>query len=671
MAERYILDPAEVIAGRTELDITAIMSPDGMPWPATTNAPYYADGDVGQVVIDERWNNREMTVPLRIKDVGGTAFATWRSLLQAKVGEFQAGRGGVLKRIMSSGGTIYADIISARLTLGGDSLQAIRAFDVNASLDFVLSPESYGDWVTLDVMRGTGAIVGVLQQDGADAVIAGDFPPGNRCRIVVTDTSGNDQRGLIAAFRGRNYDGTVTAALSYEAEALTPLDAARAGALTGASGGTVVAHSVLGTDWAPVLGTNIAADDSYLTHVGVYRLRARVHSPSGSAVMLRAVYDVGDLVNPEENRSWTFPGAGQFFDADLGELRLSRAIVGEHRWAGQIQAKGAVGGETVRIDKVQLVPADEFMATAAVSLAPQTARGLAPYFAHDEFNQSAGTLTGKTLPVGGSWVGAGDADDWTVVGAGGQARRSAIRDSASTGRHCLAGTATTAQVMVMGRFSGFETNATPAYIGLDARYVDTSNWCQLVLAADPVVLSLIVRKRVAGRLTVLDTVDIGSSDASPSVAFYASASGDWAAFAGSSPSTMELVLRGFGDADLATGGALRTGRVGIYDEAQGSSGDPSERRADDFAAWVPIDDAVLYANRVAEIRTDGSYRTDQSGTAYAMLVPVGNLPRLPSGTAEILVSQSRGDYAERPDSALDRLSVQVIYQPCWLNVPGE
>ncbi len=137
-----------------------------------------------------------------LKDHDLTTFAEIRAKMQAKVALWQM-RGGALKRITRAGRVAYADVLaSPGLRLSGGWAQAHIDVDNEGVLSLEIAPEWYGEEVACDVMTGTGEIVGLLRIGGRTANIQGSFPFGNRCRIVVTDTSRNAQRGLIAAFRG-------------------------------------------------------------------------------------------------------------------------------------------------------------------------------------------------------------------------------------------------------------------------------------------------------------------------------------------------------------------------------------------------------------------------------------------------------------------------------------
>jgi hypothetical protein len=662
VAEKLILDPAE-ISGRTQLDITPWVKVDGIDWGSAEIEPYRTSMSVGEGVIDYRLPNRNITVPLVIKDVGGTSFATVRSLIQAKAALFQR-NGGYLKRITAAGGTLYADVQASGLTLGGGWSQAHKNYDVDAEIRLEASPDFYGPAVTLADHVETSATELVFTETDVD----GDYPA--RVRVVVDEDQGQSQLGLIWSFRNRHYSSAATAACRFEAEALTPLDTAARAALSGASGGTVVTHGTLSTNWTPVLDMR-AGGTAYPTHTGTNRLWVRYRTTSGTAVQLRAVWDVGDMVFPVENTPIRCNAGTALFDVDLGELRLDPPPVGTHRWNAILQAKGAAGGENVSIDKVWVLNADEGY---GVLRAPITAdAGLIAYSARDEFNQAAGALTGKTLPVGGVWtnVAGGDTDDFTVEATGHTAQRTAVSDTAP--RFAQAGTTSYTNIAVETVLKG---SAFPGgNMGVFARLVDASNYLTAVVSVSASTAQLVVRKVVVGVET-----DIASRPLLPygtgqfyAVRLYVDDRGNWFAWYGPEGALGDPQLQS-NDPVLATGGALATGKVGIYDRVQGAGA--VTRNYASFGAWVPVPEAVLYASQSAELRWDGMFREDISGSAYGPVSWVtGDLPRLPPtvdgrGTTEVFVKASRGDFAALPDTAIDDISARITYYPAWLTVPG-
>ena len=462
--------------------------------------------------------------------------------------------------------------------------------------------------------------------------------------------------------RSKNYSSASTAALAYEAEALTPLDTAAITALTGASGSgsNTMRHNNLATSWTPVLSTQILSGSAHMTHVGSYRVWARVYTTSATPPRLRFLWDVGDLVSPVQNEAARVPGASNFYCVDLGAIRLD-ATTGTHRWQGMIQAIGDVGGENVYVDRLWFVPTDDGY---GVLRAPTTLdQGLAAYSARDEFNQTAGNLTGKTLPVGGAWGGAGAATDYTIDTATHTARRSATDGT----RYERAGTGTWTNVVVQADVAALASSVQTAH-GIFARYTDANNHLRLAIGNSGVGNLAVVKTVASTPTTLLNVANSRTLSVVTTLWLHVTASGQWAAYRNGT-----LVGTG-NDAALATGGTLATGGAGLYDDNSAVSPVPTSQ-FNNFTVWVPAPDAVLFASQSAELRTDGMIREDSTGTAYGPVSHVtGDLPRLPpSGlegrSVELFVKASRGDLDQLPDSGIDDISVQVYSRPSWLHIP--
>lgn len=412
-AETVVLDPTEVATGRAALDITFWMTPDGPDWGTAEIAAYMAQQQRGEAPVDYRVPNRVVTIPLILKDQpGGLTFSDIRESLQSKVSRIQQ-EGGWLKRVIQDlDAQVYLDVVNASLVLGGDWLQARRDIDLNAQLTLECIPDFYGDEIQLTDRVETTAAELVFTETG----IAGDYP--GRVRIVVDEDEGVDQRGLIWSMRSRYLVTGTAGSVALEAEAMTPMDTAVRAAKAGASGGTVVTHGTVATSWTPVLGTNLAAGTTWLTHTGTNRIFARVFSTNGTAVQARFLWDVGDFNVPVENDPVRLYDGGTFHVIDLGEVRLDPTI-GTHRWQGQIQAKGNVGNEAFSVDRVWVVNTDDGF---GILRAPfNTSGNLGTLSARSDFGTEVGSITNDALLVGGSWIGAGDADDFvqgTYTGGG-------------------------------------------------------------------------------------------------------------------------------------------------------------------------------------------------------------------------------------------------------------
>lgn len=679
VAETIVLDPAAAATSRTALDITAWIDADGPDWGDATITQYLAEAARGSLPVDFTIPNRTVTIPLNIHAAGATSFDTFRQQIQAKAALIQR-EGGWLSR-QTSIGTLYMDVVNATLKLGGGTLQAVSSIDPDAVLTLECTPDFYGAEITLDDIVETSAaeIVTKLKLSAADAVIKGDYP--GRVRIVVDEDQAQAQLGLIWGLRCRQYSSATTAALRYEAEALTPMDTAAIATVTGASGGAsnnVVRHANLATTWTPVLSTTILSGTASMTHTGTYRVWARVYSTSAVPPQLRFAWDVGDLTNPITNARWTIPVASNFYAADLGEIRLDAPPAGTHRWQGVIQAQGDAGGENVSIDKVWFQPVDEF---AGVLRAPITVDpGIAGYSARDEFNQAAGALTGKTAAVGGVWAGAGDADDFAINTTDLTAQRTATSDAdTQTGRYAISGVTGFAAQVVQVDATRSVIGGT-GYSGVLARYTDVNNWFRAMITwpvATDSGASLVVTKRVAGTVThLVNTTVQGFKPAADewfTIRLYVDAAGRWSVRIFRPGTSRSLGFYAGSDSVLATAGTLATGKPGFFDYNNATA---CTRDYDNFAAWAQPPDAVLHASQSAELRHDGMFREDSTGVAYGPVSHVtGDLPRLPpSGLenrpVELFLKASRGDLDELSDSGIDDVSARAFYRPSWLHIPG-
>jgi hypothetical protein len=623
---------------------------------------------------------------------GGTTFASIRTTLQAKVGLFQQ-QGGYLRRVLNTGGTVFLDVLSASVNFGGDWLQANQLADTNVVVTLDAMPDWYAAEETLSDHTETTLPEITFTETTTSG---GDFPLGDRVRVVVDDDQAQDQRGLFWAFRGRNYSSATTAASAYEAEALTLGDTATRVAKVGASGGTVVTHGTLATYWLPVVNTNLSAG-TYLTHQGTYRAFARVFSTSGTAVSARMVYDVGDLVYPTENAEVRLYDGGTFQILDLGELRLLPTPSGTHRWQGQLQFKGDAGAEAVSVDRVWICNTDESFGIDRAPAPTSVSTTSAPV-ARDGFSQTAGNIdTPKTAEVGGNWAETGKiaANGFVIETSGHTAQRTTPGDAdVNSGAYATVGSSAATQAVQVDVKTSVNLGSNVQRYGAIARFVDSSNcvfavWEPGMKGGGPGALGpagivyggatgtdsggFAVYKRVAGVTTLLDGV--GSGYFQVTGIFYRlmvaiDAAGNWSLYWNTAPNTPVLLLSGQ-DSVLATGGTLASGKPGIYDAH--ASGTATTRNVDNFVSWAPTADAVIFASRSVELNTLGINRLDSGGTAYGPVTQVNyDLPRMPNrssaGTVEFMAKASRGDMQVSNDPGIDDISARVFRRASFLRV---
>ena len=340
------LDPPAVSINRTELPLSPSsdiwVNQTGIDWgQAAITAYEAAEQRWGSSVVSYRVPNRTVTIPIHLTEPG-------RQALQQKVGRLQA-EGGTLLRQTPGGLALYADIESASLTVP-DEYGDTQGLEPNASLVLECLPDFYGDSIVLDTIMATGESSVVLQQDGAQAIIAGDYP--GRAQITVLEGSANQQFGVLWAFQGRYCDPATTAKLLWPAATtLTPAPGGTVSALSGAHGGQVITHTIgaAWTDMAYIVGS----------HVGSYQAWARVYCSSPS-LALRFGWNIGDrthgLITPPSQVA--LPGPSAFYLVNLGQVRLD-PMPGAQQWAGVVQGLLPAGSGSASLDMLYLQPLDE------------------------------------------------------------------------------------------------------------------------------------------------------------------------------------------------------------------------------------------------------------------------------------------------------------------------
>lgn len=635
MAETIILDPSAVAVNRTQLDITAFVAAEGVDWGDADIQAALADQTIGSSRVSYRIPNREITLPLRLRVVGGTSFASIRTNLQHKVAIFQSGRGWLMRQVGST--PLYADVIGAKLHLGGSWLQAYRSADVDAVLSLTALPDWYGAEVTL----GSHSETTLPELIFTEATVNGNYPA--RTRVVVTNGTAVDQHGLLWGFRSRNYGTAMTERLAYEAEALQPLDAGTKVARASASGGTIVRHPSLPADtWCPVLSTNIGGT-AFMTHRGNYRVWARAYSGTATP-QLRFLYDVGDLTNPTENAPTIMPAAGGTYALDLGSIRLEPPGGDTTcRWQGVVQAKCTRQGDQIELDRLWFQPLDE---GSGKLTAVQTDSAFGIFAIH---------AAGSAADSGASPPSAG-----TVVWS--NPTGVIAEDSNPAYTYPSIGIGDYYTHWLVSSQHGFALPTDAVIAGIK---VDVKRSCATTLGH--AIVDSGVRLVKGGTVQATDRSDAMTPWPFTSAwKTYGSASDLW----GGSWTGTDINNSGFG---VAVAAHLMGLSGSVYDQA-GVDAVKVTVYYTTLGGFTTTADAVIYASRTAELRTAGMVRQDAGGSALGPIASIiGPLPRLPvsgleSRPVEVFLKASRGNFNAEADSAIDDLSAQIFYRPCFLFV---
>lgn len=482
------------------------------------------------------------------------------------------------------------------------------------------------------------------------AGIPGDVPA--EARVVVTDLSSKDRAHAEWGLQWRNYDSLTALevlASSFTTAGFTGVAAARTGAFNPAAAANPVIRGAL------VAAPSILCSTVSQFHVGTFRVRLRCF-PTSLGVNVRLAWRDGDgaLIR---NVYTDVPVANNWCDVDLGLISISPAQLGNQRWLGQIEAYSTGTGDTLDVNALMLIPAGEGYGKArAIAQTP------AVYSAKDTFLQATGNATGKALEVGGSWVGAGAATDFTVDSTSQQLRRASVSD-ASPRLITASGAILTNTSVRLDALTG--TNAAATLVpGVIARYVNSTNYLVAYLAGTGF---LNVAKFIGGVQTSLANLPLSPALTPGALATLQLDVSYTGAFRAAVASQGNLFIASGSDAALATAGALAAGTTGIYENY--TSAAALTRQYDNFNAWIPTDDAVIFSGQSAEFRSDGAIREDPTGNLYGRMQTYrGSRVLLPAAgdqnrSARIAVKARRYDIEVFPDDQInDAIKIEVYYR---------
>jgi hypothetical protein len=313
--------------------------------------------------------------------------------------------------------------------------------------------------------------------------------------------------------------------------------------------------------------------------------------------------------------------------------------------------------------------------------------------AHDEFRQVSATMSGATLPQGGTWTTAGSsAGDFAIDTTDHWVQRSVTTDTgalAAGGRFAVASSSSLAGCVVQGDVGTIASGTvSDAFSGIVARYVNTTNYLLLAvqwrygLASSPYAAVLQLWKYVSGTGTFLGggTVQvINNATWFMPIQLVVDAAGRFFAFWGSyvtpRPAMPSLAFSFAGqDAALATGGALASGLSGFYDFGDASS---VTRQFANYWSGAFNGDAAFFSGKQLEVRSDRANRQNSSATIWTPPSSyVGQYLRVPTpayydGVDNVLVKATRNNPAFfAPDPAGDAIEAQVNVTPRYSTIPS-
>lgn len=642
----------------------------------------------GALPANLQYDNRQITIECRVVGSSASDLQTQLGYLEQKVGKIneEEGVGGTHEYVSPSGATCIFDLLEAAADYELDNTALANRY-TTVTITFTAKP--FWRSGLANEVAGVDHVETTLPcVIGVDTAIGGDVPALGR--MVIDNDQEADQLAVLWGVQSRYYSNAATAELFYQAETRTPLSGSATAILTGASGSgsNTVLNSALVPSWQAILSTQASGGGAHLSHIGSYRVFARIQRPTTNTgiVSVCLEWGQGDLLRSTQNESVTFGKEvlnqgtgkmevqpemeGEWMLVDLGLVHLDKVTAGTQRWEGRILAKSSVSGGKIYVDCLMLFPAEEGYGELKVTPTLATPTSMS---GHDEFDEEGGgALSGKVAPVGGTWSEAGHAGTFNLDSTLHYVTRTAVSDKEGEGRVAILGTAEYTDIVVGADIyvPGDPTGGNAQY-GVVARYSSITKglyaWFNAFNAKEPNNWGVATGGFFGNRIKEGYFSTYQVHDQLNQIRLVVTAAGNWQFW-------FNGVMLGSGfDARLATGGELAKGKVGIYD--QHPQPGANTRRYDNFVAFPPALDAAVFSKQSAEIRADRVQREDASGTLWVPRYDYkGSHFRPPPARRESrsirsIVKLSRGNIDSMADSAIDDASFKVFWQARGLAMP--
>jgi hypothetical protein len=308
-------------------------------------------------------------------------------------------------------------------------------------------------------------------------------------------------------------------------------------------------------------------------------------------------------------------------------ITITPAALGSQRWTGRVEAYTTDGNRAH--DLRQPPRAHPRRRGVRPRARPRTPTSPASSRPRRFTTLGAGAaLNGHTAAAGGNWATAGDATDFTQVAVptsdplyrtvGQAVVKRATATAETTGRYGVLGAAMTdtevsAVIAPTVSFIGPNNNS---MMGVVARYVDTSNTLRAFFNRQTATFT--VNVLVAGGQTAYNYPHLitVAGVAAWRIRLVVFASGAvYAVMTDTAGATVAQVTIAAGTvAALAPGGALASGKAGLFDQAL-AAGIPARNYGKFYAAIPPAEPIVINSGQSIEFRPNGdALRRDTTGT---------------------------------------------------------
>lgn len=669
-AATYRLCLEQTGAGTIAWSATAAQAEEGAA------ATHYFDGDTPG--CDWAGERNKSTSSRPAPD--GTRFSRICRDVTRHIDKIKRTKQGVLRRISAQGGPMFFDLKVGEFT------------EIPTTIDATRKRAEYGmSYEARWAGRGPEVLLGETEEltKPALSMLVNNVPGETTAlgRLVLTDKQGVAQHLALTGVEQTYLSTAATAETFYEAETRTAIGSSSVvEGITGSSGNKCVKSPGLIAKSQTILSTQTSGAGAHLSHIGGFRVFARVKAERGggvaSEIKVKLAWSEGDFVNTNsgaENEAAIGTGEGnRWILMDLGTVNPAQASSGTQRWEGRISATSAnvTGTDVIYIDCLCLQPITDSAATMTSNPTPTSSGTFTGY---DSFTQTAGALTGKVAVAGGTWGGAGSANDFATIGTEGL-KRTAISDAAGVGRYATLGASEpvgligSAVSMTLGAFGVVGMRG-----GLLLRYLNVENWFMATVESTTFetyaggwVISL--RKRVANVTTTLATIPIehtGNNTKAFRCVFGCTVDGS-----GNITGTIETfplfsngTVQPFSSSDavLNEAGALKKGKFGLYDEWNPATA--RERTYGAFEVTTPIVDAAIYANKSLELRSDRARRESADGTTWGGVANEGDYLTIPPSGPEKRPARifAKGSRNPLSDEGIDDLKAQLFATPQYLH----
>lgn len=666
--ETIVLDPEEfkqhtprTPLGLDELGIR-IISAD---WGDAEHELFLVKQERGEIPADRHPPNRTVTIKLKAEASGEFPLAKAAQMIQQKVGRFQE-EGGWVKRTLDEDGGYITDVgmIVHTAVLGGlhGWMMAHRGIANEITLTLTTGPYCYG----------TEEIETSVFVEEVNRQIIYKVPeylgtaPGLK-RVIVKNIGGVNWLGCFAGWESRDFQEGATAEPHYTGGQLTPLGAA-------AYSGSAIIRSNLAKNWTSFVGSKLKTGE-HLTHVGPRRILCQVEC--SEKIELRLEYR--SLGSPywSSNDPITIPtGAATPLIVDMGSAKPETATLGSQKWEFRIavnKGESPITFASARLFHVWLFPGEMFVQTS------YTPRFITPVEIKNEdtfTTGGTGNLNGQALSDGsGNWAvtGSSGKEDFQKELIG-QIHRSQREDSGTKIATPPGGpykiVAAEVNIYIAGALPGANSvfpNLMFAGMGWGGNAFGpfVERWFQKEIAP-----GVFINETINDRLLFFGKWYLPLSKYLPIVNTWYNlkmmiVGGNYAVgWMRPASNTAQL---GFPDfiAPISTA----TGTPQIWDQGDFGITFSCSRYYNGFRAWIPDTDAVAFAGRKMEMRSDGIFRQGELDDVWARLIPdCGFLPTAaPSGLearpTRGIILPTQGNFNGMSDQGNNKIEVVEKYHP--------